>query len=214
MAALCALSAWLSFLLVWDLKRRHATEKDLLALAATDGLTGLSNRWHFDETARHEWLRAQRERTPVGLVMIDADLFKAYNDSHGHQAGDQLLKTIGSSISACLCRSGDLGARYGGDEFAVLLPNTSLAGAARVADQIRAHFAAQCSQDGAGDDARVSMGAAALVANPQTELGELLAASDRALYRAKSDGRNCTRLAEFEYARSKEASQRAVQRAA
>lgn len=196
--ALCIMSGTLATFLLRELKRRSIAERELAMLANIDGLTGLSNRRHFDETIDREWRRGLREQTPLALLMIDTDLFKAYNDRHGHQAGDLLLKTIGGAIAVSIRRGTDLGARYGGDEFAVLLPATSLGGAARVADQIRAQFIADCDIRSAGDDARISVGVACLMPDAATNPSALLAAADGALYRAKNDGRNRTVLAEPE----------------
>ncbi len=115
-----------------------------------------------------------------------------------------MLKTIASAISGTIRRGTDLGARYGGDEFAVLLPDTSLDGAALVADQIRAELTVRCLEENI-DDAKISIGVACLVAERATAYPALLAAADGALYRAKSDGRNRTELAEVEFLRSEQA---------
>ena len=128
--------------------------------------------------------------------MIDADEFKTYNDSHGHQAGDRLLRTIGESITGTIQRGADLGARYGGDEFAVLLPGTTLEGAAQVADQIRQRFNTKCLEQGTTDGAKISIGAACLIPERAASHTTLLTAADAALYRAKDAGRNRTELAE------------------
>lgn len=204
-AALCVMSGTLATFLLRELKRRNIAERELATLASIDGLTGLSNRRHFDETIHREWRRGLREQTPLALLMIDTDLFKAYNDSHGHQAGDLLLKTIGGAIAVSIRRGIDLGARYGGDEFAVLLPATSLGGAARVADQIREQFITDCRTRGASDDARISVGVACLMPDAATDPSALLAAADGALYRAKNGGRNRTELAEPESVQPPEA---------
>lgn len=204
-ATLCALSAMFSIHLLRDLKRRDAMARKLAELAATDGLTGLSNRWHFDETISSEWQRAQRTKSPLALLMIDADRFKTYNDRHGHQAGDCVLQTIGAAISGGIRRGTDLGARFGGDEFAVLLPETSLAGAAHVAEQIRKRFAADCSKQDLGEGAGISVGVACVVAIDSTPHTDLLEAADGALYRAKQLGRNRIELSEAESALPKHA---------
>src|SRR5882724_11455563 len=95
---LTAMSGVLAWFLLRELNWHSAAEQNLATLASTDGLTGLSNRWHFDETIRREWRRARRDHTPIALLMIDADEFKFYNDSHGHQAGDELRKVIGEAM--------------------------------------------------------------------------------------------------------------------
>jgi diguanylate cyclase (GGDEF)-like protein len=117
--------------LVAALKRRSAAESQLALLASTDGLTGLSNRRRFDDVFAREWLRAQRTKAPIALLMIDADNFKAYNDAHGHQAGDAALASIAACIASSARRASDLCARYGGEEFAVLLPGETVEGAFR-----------------------------------------------------------------------------------
>jgi diguanylate cyclase (GGDEF)-like protein len=216
--ALAAMSGALGWLLLRELNWHSETEQRLAMLATTDGLTGLSNRWHFDDTIRKEWRRARRDRTPVALLMIDADEFKAYNDSHGHLAGDGLLKVIGEAMLANVRRGADLGARYGGDEFAVLLPGTTLEGAAEVAGKIRAHFNRVCREqglaDGAKKEARISIGAACLIPERGAGHSTLLTAADEALYRAKDGGRNRTELAEAAFKTSQEIARPALVAAA
>ncbi len=195
-ATLVAMSGALAWFLLRELNWHRDAEQKLATLASTDGLTGLSNRWHFDETIRREWRRARRDHTPIALLMIDADEFKIYNDTHGHQAGDRLLRMIGEAIAETIQRGADLGARYGGDEFAVLLPGTTLDGAARVADQIRRRFNADCVEQDTANGAKISIGAACLIPERTASHATLLTAADEALYRAKDAGRNRTELAE------------------
>jgi diguanylate cyclase (GGDEF)-like protein len=195
LAALSAVSAALAWLLTREMNRRVAFERELAELATTDSLTGLSNRRHFDNAIRLESQRAQRAQAPLSLLMIDLDHFKAYNDRHGHQAGDQLLGTIGAAISHSVRRGTDIGARYGGDEFAVLLPDTPLSGAARIAEQIRSEFVADGADAG---DAQISIGVACLTPENPADHTKLLNDADFALYRAKELGRNRIELAEPE----------------
>ena len=108
-----------------EIGRRAKAEDRLEELATTDALTGLKNRRKFDATIDMEWRRAARQGTPVALMMIDADHFKAYNDTWGHQAGDQVLVGVAICISDSVRRAGDCAARYGGEEFAVLMPGLS-----------------------------------------------------------------------------------------
>jgi len=213
-AALAATAGVLGWFLLRELNWHTDAEQRLAMLATTDGLTGLSNRWHFDDTIRKEWRRARRDRTPVALLMIDADEFKIYNDTHGHQAGDQLLKVIGEAISASIRRGTDLGARYGGDEFAALLPGTSLEGAAAVAQNIREHFNRVCREKGLADGAKMSIGGACLIPERGAVHATLLTAADEALYRAKDGGRNRTELAEAAFKASQEAPRPALTQAA
>jgi diguanylate cyclase (GGDEF)-like protein len=172
-----------------EIKKRGEAEASLAVLAITDDLTGLANRRKFNETLSREWRRALRERQPLALIMFDADLFKDYNERHGHQAGDRLLQTIGRSMAASVKRATDLAARYGGDEFAVLLPTTPLDGAVRVAERVRECLAELCFACGIVGG-NLSVGIAAMVPEAGENPTALLAAVDQALHRAKEIGRN------------------------
>jgi diguanylate cyclase (GGDEF)-like protein len=163
-------------------------------LATTDGLTGLSNRRHFNASIHREWRRALREQTSLAMMMIDADHFKSYNDRHGHQAGDKLLQTIAASMFRSIRRPGDVAARYGGDEFAVLLPSTTAEGAIVIAEKIRTCLAALCAEEGVAVS-NISIGIAGRVPNAGETFGDFVAAADSALYRAKENGRNRTEVA-------------------
>jgi diguanylate cyclase (GGDEF)-like protein len=172
-----------------EIGRRALAEDKLEELATTDALTGLKNRRKFDAAIDAEWRRAMRQKTPVALLMIDADHFKAYNDTFGHQAGDQMLVGIAICITDSVRRVGDCAARYGGEEFAVLLPGLSAAEALRVAETIRLKVQ-QWS-----DDTTVSIGIASVTPAPALEWSMLVKAADNALYAAKADGRNRSALA-------------------
>jgi diguanylate cyclase (GGDEF)-like protein len=170
-----------------EIRRRAAAEDQLEELATTDALTGLRNRRKFDEAIDSEWRRARRHRTPLSLLMIDADHFKTYNDTYGHQAGDQMLVGIAICISDSVKRAGDCAARYGGEEFAVLLPGCEAADAFRIAETIRQ----KVMQWSEGPDVNtVSIGIASLTPGPNTHWTLLLEAADKALYAAKANGRN------------------------
>jgi diguanylate cyclase (GGDEF)-like protein len=184
----------LSMYLASELTRRHEAESKLADLAATDSLTGLSNRRHFKEAMGHEWHRAMRDLTPLAMLMIDTDKFKAYNDTHGHQAGDQLLKAISTAISTGAGREGDIAARYGGDEFAVLLPSTSTDGAKMVAERVHAALADLCERLGIIQSG-LSIGVASLTPAADEQPSMLVELADKALYRAKALGRNRTEVA-------------------
>ncbi len=162
-------------------------------LASTDPLTGLSNRRNFNEALEREWRRVAREEAPVPLLIIDIHLFKDYNDRHGHQAGDQLLQRLSTGIGAALKRGGDIGARYGGDEFAVLLPATYADGAGR-AEAIREDFARVCRDSGT-EAAALSIGVACIVPIADETAERLIKAADGALYRAKQEGRDRIEIA-------------------
>jgi len=172
-----------------EIGRRALAEDKLEELATTDALTGLKNRRKFDAAIDAEWRRAMRQKTPVALLMIDADHFKAYNDTFGHQAGDQMLVGIAICITDSVRRVGDCAARYGGEEFAVLLPGLSAVEALRVAEAIRLKVQ-QWS-----DDTTVSIGIASVTPAPALEWSMLVKAADNALYAAKADGRNRSVLA-------------------
>jgi diguanylate cyclase (GGDEF)-like protein len=191
---LCMTSVALALYLAREMGRRNAAEASLAVLATTDGLTGLSNRRHFNEAIDREWRRAMRERTQLALVMCDADLFKGYNDRHGHQAGDQLLQAIGAAMNQSIKRGADIAARYGGDEFAILLPAASADGAAQIADQVSARLADMCDQLGI-TRSHLSIGVAAMMPMPGENQSSLMAAADQALYRAKELGRNRIEIA-------------------
>ncbi len=178
--------------------KTHLTIKaqaDLLRqMAFIDGLTGVANRRHFDDTLRSEWLRARRTGSSVGLVMIDIDHFKDYNDRHGHQAGDDCLKRVAKRLRDSLRRPGDLLARYGGEEFVCLLADTDLAGAQQVAETLLRNIRQlNLGQDGSEHGIKITISCGISAAIPVHDDGyELLkSAADGALYQAKSAGRNC-----------------------
>jgi diguanylate cyclase (GGDEF)-like protein len=148
-----------------------------------------------DLRQRHaEWRRATRQKMPLALLMIDADHFKSYNDSFGHQAGDQMLVGIAICISDSVRRAGDCAARYGGEEFAVLLPGLSAAEAVRVAEMIR--LKVREWSDGP-TVTTVSIGIASLTPSAAMDWSVLVQAADKALYAAKANGRNRSVLASF-----------------
>jgi diguanylate cyclase (GGDEF)-like protein len=193
-AALCLTNVALVVFLARELRRRQAAERGLQQIATTDALTGLGNRRRFDADFEAEWNRARRDGTPLSLLLIDADSFKAYNDTHGHQAGDRALTTIASCIARELKRAGDFGARYGGEEFAVILSGTPLDAAYRLAEAIRANVLAIRTEQAGRDDAlpTVSLGVACVIPDAALNPGDLINAADDALYDAKRAGRNCT----------------------
>ena len=200
MIALCSATIFSAILLRRELRRRVAAEQKLAVLATTDSLTGLSNRRHFDEVIAREWQRATRERTPIALLMIDADSFKAYNDTHGHQTGDTLLQAVGTCIADKARRATDLSARYGGDEFALLLPSTPGRDALQIAEQIRVGVLKLRLQDpnrAEAHAATVSVGVAVMLPPLGSEHQSLINAADKALYEAKAKGRNRAELVEL-----------------
>jgi diguanylate cyclase (GGDEF)-like protein len=167
--------------------------QDLRRLSYLDGLTGVANRRHFEETLDLEWRRASRAGTPLSLIMIDTDFFKPFNDAYGHQRGDDCLKLIAGTIRNALNRPGDIVARYGGDEFLVLIPGTNAEGAAEMAEAMRARVEAmEIAHEGSPGDKVVTISLGAVTAYPTRGFssGELIAAADEALYQAKDEGRN------------------------
>src|SRR6185369_10620944 len=162
-------------------------------LATIDGLTGLCNRRQFDLLAEAEWKRFQRYYRPLSLLLLDVDCFKQINDRLGHDAGDRVLKEV-----ARLCaegrRSSDIVARLGGDEFVLLLPETELPDANAVAERVRRSVEQFVlpHDTGNGFPITVSVGVA-MAAAGMSGTGALMRAADKALYEAKSAGRNCTR---------------------
>ncbi|MBI1842158.1 MAG: diguanylate cyclase [Verrucomicrobia bacterium] len=174
-------------------KKLEASNAVLRQLSTHDGLTGLSNRRHFDEVFDREWRRCLRSGKEMSLVMIDIDGFKLFNDHYGHQGGDDCLRMVGQAIQKGMLRGGDLAARYGGEEFAVVLPETDLEGAAAVAERLRArvedlHMAHEKSP--CADHVTISIGVASCLPSLKNSLETLASEADRALYQAKRSGRN------------------------
>ena len=178
-----------------DARTRQLREANdvLVTLSYVDALTGVANRRRFEERLEAEWKRGLRTGSPLGLVMIDIDHFKAYNDRWGHQRGDDCLRAVASALADALPRSGDTVSRYGGEEFAVILPLTDLAGARKVAESLRATVEAlrlPGAVAATGQWVTISCGAASVLPTPDVEMHDLTQHADEALYLAKSSGRN------------------------
>lgn len=167
-------------------------------ISNTDTLTNLANRRHFDETLAKEISRHSRQSISLALIICDIDYFKQYNDTYGHQQGDKCLRQVANSIKKTSARGEDLVARYGGEEFAVILPNTNEEQASKIAEKIRArvhdldlsHKTSEVS-----DHVSVSLGFACVIPDSGTTMSDLIEDADRALYRAKREGRNRVRAA-------------------
>jgi diguanylate cyclase (GGDEF)-like protein len=171
---------------------RDANER-LHRMATEDGLTGAANRRRFDELLRQEVSRASRMLTPISLVMIDIDHFKALNDCYGHQTGDRCLIRVVEAIRESAGRVGDVVARYGGEEFAIILPNEGDEGATALAEVMRLSVArVHIPDDAAPNDQRltVSLGVGTLNPGLLYTPDDLVSFADRALYHAKQNGKN------------------------
>ena len=169
--------------------------ENLKELSTTDGLTEISNRRFFDEYSEKEWKRAQRDKKPFAVIMIDLDCFKSYNDTYGHQRGDACLKKVAGVIKGAMKRPADLAARYGGEEFVLVLPETDKDGACKLAEQLRQeviNLKEEHQNNTSGKWVTISLGAATEIAEPGKSFSDLLAKADKALYEAKGSGRNRT----------------------
>lgn len=169
----------------------------LRALTLTDPLTGVANRRAFDERLQAEWRRCARAGLPVALILADVDHFKAYNDHYGHQGGDACLVQVAAALRRAASRSHDMVTRYGGEEFAILLPQLDALGAEGVAHRLMDELAQLALPHAASPTApcvTMSMGLAALVPRDAQGAETLVASADVLLYQAKSAGRNGYRM--------------------
>lgn len=172
----------------------EAANRRLESLATIDGLTQVNNRRYFDETFLSEWNRLSREARPLSLIMCDVDHFKAFNDTYGHQAGDDCLREVAQAIAKVIKRPADCVARYGGEEFAIILPNTDLDGATQVAEAVCCAIKTLViphESSSASDIVSASLGVASHVPDENVAPSILIEAADRALYVAKQQGRDC-----------------------
>jgi diguanylate cyclase (GGDEF)-like protein len=195
LALVCFITA-VTLFLAREIGRRARAEDKLEELATTDALTGLRNRRKFDTAIELEWRRAIRQSRPLALLLIDADHFKIFNDTFGHQPGDQALIAIAGCIASSACRAGDCAARYGGEEFAVLLPGVSAEDALKVAETIRRKVEELPAEPAT---LTVSIGVASLTPLVTMEWSGLVEAADKALYAAKAAGRNQSMVATAPY---------------
>ena len=167
--------------------------RDLERLSALDTLTQIANRRRFDTVLRQEWRRAVRDESPLSLLFCDIDYFKRFNDSYGHQAGDECLVRVAQAMEETLNRPADLVARYGGEEFIALLVDTDPVGARLLADRMRARIEElQIEHRGSpvATFLTVSLGVATVIPNPTLRPEDLVDFADRALYASKAAGRN------------------------
>ncbi len=183
-----------------EIQQRHLAEaalqlanEELQRLATLDGLTQVANRRRFDEYMNKVWQILVRERLPLSLLMCDVDFFKRYNDSKGHQAGDECLQQLAQAMKFAVKRPADLVARYGGEEFAVILPNTNAEGALTVAQEIRAAVSALGlvhPQSPISNYITLSVGVSCTIPTLESCPETLISAADQALYQAKEAGRD------------------------
>jgi diguanylate cyclase (GGDEF)-like protein len=173
-------------------RKLDVANRELKRLSASDGLTGIPNRRLFDEYIAREWRRARRNSSSISLMMCDVDHFKLFNDTYGHQAGDDCLRQVAQAIQKIMERGADIAARYGGEEFAVVLPETPIGGALFLAEKVRhaiheLHIPHSASASG---QVSMSIGIATMVPGENNHCEELIRAADQALYQAKHDGRD------------------------
>ena len=168
-------------------------------MSGTDQLTGIDNRRSFDNRLNMEWNRALGGEVPLSMLMIDVDKFKNYNDTYGHQQGDVVLKTVANIFKHSLKRPDDFAARWGGEEFAVLLLNTPLSGALEIAEKIRENIESAVIPCADGSITKITVSIGVNTQEPsqnECTISEFVSGADEALYMAKREGRN--RVVRFE----------------
>ncbi|MFW5733524.1 MAG: diguanylate cyclase [Oceanidesulfovibrio sp.] len=188
-----------------EMDMRKSRERELENLTRTfqelsnlDGLTGVANRRRFDDVYDREWRSARRDGTDISLLMLDIDFFKPYNDRYGHLRGDACLTQVAQCLKHETKRPRDLVARYGGEEFVLVLPETDSDGALRIAENIRSRVRELNIEHADSDTGvvTVSVGVATGKPSDMTSPADLLVSSDKALYRAKIEGRDKVCMAE------------------
>lgn len=175
----------------------QAANEKLKRLSSVDGLTNIANRRYFEEFFQREWALAIRNNAPLSIIMIDVDHFKIYNDTYGHQEGDECLKIVASTLSKTIKRPTDLVARYGGEEFVVVLPQTDSDGALVVAEQLREHVARLMIEhinSKSCSFVSISLGIATVIPDATMHREDLLHRADQGLYMAKRQGGNRVRF--------------------
>lgn len=173
-----------------ELKRYRDSLK---ALSMVDGLTSIPNRRQLDEALDNEWRRARRNQTPLSVLMMDIDYFKAYNDHYGHLAGDDCLRQLARGLSDVVRRPADLVARYGGEEFVFLLPDTGAGGAINAANRVQEKVKLlniPHAYSSVANHVTLSIGVATMVPTDKQTVIDLIKQADECLYDAKQSGRN------------------------
>ncbi|MDW7673342.1 MAG: diguanylate cyclase [Bacillota bacterium] len=174
-------------------KQLEAANEELYRLSCVDGLTGIANRRYLDKYLDIEIQNAERTKIPVSVIMGDIDFFKSFNDTYGHIAGDECLKSVAKTLSTTVKRPRDIVARYGGEEFAIILPETDTEGALIIAEKLRLAVAGlemEHSQSPLSSFVTISLGVATYSPLVDTADTAVLSRADKALYRAKERGRN------------------------
>jgi len=173
-------------------KQLEDSNRKLQALSSLDGLTGISNRRHFDEEFDKEWRRTLRSKSTLSIIMIDIDYFKPYNDNYGHQIGDDCLKLVAKTLQETIVRPADTIARYGGEEFIAILPDTNIEGALIVAEHLRSAIEAlEIPHEYSESSQYVNISLGVADSTAATDEESLLRHADKCLYEAKENGRNC-----------------------
>ena len=184
-----------------DQTEQKLAQMALESLAVKDGLTGVANRRCFDESIEAEWLHARREHAYISLLIGDVDFFKPYNDTYGHQQGDDCLRAVAAAIDSQAYRPKDVAARYGGEEFAVIMPSTDPGGAQQVAERVRAavyNLDIPHSGNKPWQRVTVSIGVASMIPSIHDNQADLIGSADKSLYAAKHGGRNRVISAELD----------------
>lgn len=186
---------------MFDISERKKTEEKLITLqkkleelSFKDGLTGVANRRMFDSVMEMEWAKARQNHQPLSLIMLDIDYFKQYNDHYGHIQGDECLKSVAQALSSAATRARDFFARFGGEEFVLVLPETDAEAAQKVAERCRKLiFKEQIPHEKSpvGQLLTVSLGVGTITPTHQDQPLAFIEAVDRRLYQAKQKGRNC-----------------------
>ncbi|MCG8615768.1 MAG: diguanylate cyclase [Desulfobacterales bacterium] len=174
-------------------KALQKANEELMRLSVIDGLTQIANRRQFDSHLSMEWRRHKKEQLPISVILCDIDFFKKYNDTYGHQVGDECLIKVARAIDDCAGEAGGLAARYGGEEFGVILPETDAKKALSVAETIRRRVLSLGVEHEASEVnscVTLSLGVGAVIPEENDSDMGLLAQSDTALYKAKRNGRN------------------------
>lgn len=172
----------------WSLKLTEINK-----IASLDALTEIANRRRFDEHLEYQWKQMTRERSPLALILCDIDRFKQFNDAYGHLAGDDCLQRVASALNHCVNRPSDLVARFGGEEFAAVLPQTDLEGAIRVAERMQqevAQLQITHAQSLVSPFVTLSIGVTCVIPTTDLSSEELIHMADQLLYQAKQQGRN------------------------